>query len=47
MLPKLADIQAKVVSCEVTDSRFYLKAITDRVQGEVSKGDVVQARLVI
>lgn len=47
VLPKLADIQANVVSCEVTESRFYLKAITDRIAGEVSKGDVVQAGLVI
>ena len=35
VLPKLADLQARVMSCEVTDSRFYLKAVTDRVQGEV------------
>lgn len=47
VLPKLSALNARVVSCEVTDSRFYLKAITDRVQGEVKKGDLIQAGLVI
>jgi hypothetical protein len=47
VLPKLADIKAAVVSGEVTESRFYLKAVTDRIQGEVKTGDVVQAGLVI
>src|SRR4051812_1977402 len=47
VLPKLFDVQAKVVSCEVTESRFYLKAVTERVQGEVKQGDVVQAGLVV
>ncbi len=47
VLPRLMSLNAKVVSCEVTDSRFYLKAITDKVQGEVKQGDVIQAGLVI
>lgn len=47
VLPTLAEVKATVVSCEVTESRFYLKAITERVQGEVKRGDVIQAGLVI
>jgi len=43
VLPKLKELRAEVKSCEVTDNRLYLKAITDRVQGEVKKGDIVQA----
>lgn len=47
VLPKLVDLKAAVVSAEITEHRFYLKAVTDRVQGEVKVGDVVQAGLVI
>jgi hypothetical protein len=47
VLPKLFDVQADVVSCEVTESRFYLKAVTRRILGEVKPGDVVQAGLVV
>ena len=47
VLPHLKKLEARVESCEVTDSRFYLKAVTERIQGEVKKGDVVQAGLVI
>jgi hypothetical protein len=46
-LPKLGAVAARVVSCEVTEGRFYLKAATERIAGEVAKGDVVQAGLVI
>jgi Domain of unknown function (DUF932) len=47
VLPKLIDLQAEVKSSEVTDSRFYLKAVTERIQGVVKVGDVVQAGVVI
>lgn len=47
VLPKLLELGATVESCEVTDSRFYLKVITDRVQGEVKKGDIIKAGLVV
>lgn len=38
---------ARVESCEVTDSRMYLKVITDRVQVELQPGDVVYAGVAI
>jgi hypothetical protein len=47
VLPKLIDLQATVLSGEVTESRFYLKAVTDRIRGEVKVGDVLQAGVVI
>lgn len=37
----------RIESCEVTESRLYLKAVNPRVQGEVRVGDAVQAGLVI
>lgn len=37
----------RVVSCDVTERKMYLKAVTDRVAGEVKVGDVVNAGVVI
>lgn len=47
VLPKLIDLQANVVSGEVTENRFYLKCVTDRISGEVKVGDRLQAGVVI
>lgn len=47
VLPTLTDQLADVVSCEVTEHRFYLKAVSPRVAGEVKAGDVIQAGIVI
>lgn len=41
-LPVLLDSKFKIESCEITDRRVYVKAITDKIQGEVQRGDVVQ-----
>lgn len=38
---------ASVESCELTDSRMYLKVVTPRVTAEIKKGDVVQAGIII
>jgi hypothetical protein len=47
-LPVLLNIPGiEVVSAEVTDRRMYIQATTSRLQGEVKKGDVVQAGVVI
>jgi hypothetical protein len=47
-LPVLFDIKdVQIVSCEVTEKRMYIQAVSPRVQGEVSVGDVVQAGVVI
>lgn len=38
---------AEVKSCEVTDDRMYLKVVNPRLETEVTKGDIVQAGIVI
>lgn len=43
----LSDPALTVVSSEVTEKRLYIQAVTKRVEGEVKKGDVVQAGVVI
>jgi len=48
VLPVLASTPGiEVVAAEITDRRMYLLATTSRVQGEVRKGDVVQAGVMI
>lgn len=37
----------KIESCEVTESRFYVKAVTQKLEGEISKGDVVYGGVVL
>lgn len=47
VLPKLIEVGAGVESCELTEKRLYLKAVTPRITAEVKVGDVVQAGLCI
>ena len=47
VLPELNKVGLNVVSCEVTDRRMYLKAVTDKITAEITKGDVVQAGIVV
>ena len=50
MLPTLASIDGidwNASSMEVTESRLYLKLVNRKVQGEVARGDVVQAGVVL
>ncbi len=48
VLPILGEIpDVQFVSSELTDTRLYIKAVAPRVEGEVSRGDVVQAGVVI
>lgn len=46
-LPALMDTQARVESTQITESRLYIKAVMPKIEGEVRKGDVVQAGVVI
>lgn len=47
-LPVLAQIpDVKIVSSELTERRMYIQAVSPRVEGEVKKGDIVQAGVVI
>lgn len=48
VLPQLMPSEGvEIVSCEITEKRMYIKATTPRIAGEVKKGDVVQAGIVI
>lgn len=51
ILPIIAEMarseQAKIESCELTESRMYLKVVTPRITAEVVPGDVVQAGFIV
>jgi hypothetical protein len=49
ILPALLEApdDVQIVSTEVTDLRLYIKALFPKIEGEVTKGDVVQAGIVI
>lgn len=47
VLPMLNEVGAEIESCEITEKRLYIKAITHKVQAEVKQGDVVSAGLVV
>lgn len=48
VMPVLAQAKdLQIVSCEVTDTRLYLKAIFPRMENEITRGDAVQAGIVI
>ena len=47
VLPKLISSGCQVESCELTDKRLYIKAVTPRITAEVKKNDVVQMGMVI
>src|SRR5688572_7511380 len=47
VLPMLQESGASIESCEITDKKIYIKAITHKVQGEVKKGDVVSAGIIV
>jgi len=47
-LPVIGEMtDARVESCEVTENRMYLKVVNPRLTAEVTKGDVVQAGIII
>lgn len=46
-LPILLESGARVESAEITEGRLYIKAVYPKLEGEVSKGDVVQAGIAI
>lgn len=48
VLPQLLEHEGvEIKSCAITESRMYIKAVFAKIQGEVVKGDVVQAGIVI
>ena len=48
ILPVIGDMpDARFESCQITDSRMYIKVVNPRLQTEVARGDIVQAGVVI
>ncbi len=48
VLPIIGEMKdAYVESCQVTDSRMYLKVVNTRLEAEVTPGDIVQAGIII
>lgn len=47
VLPMLHEAEAGIESCEITENKLYIKAITHKVQAEVKVGDVVSAGILI
>lgn len=47
IVPPMLDSGLQVVSSEITDRRLYLQTATERIAGEVKKGDVVNLGLVV
>lgn len=47
ILPELSQPGLKIASCEITDRRMYIKAVSERICGEIKKGDVVQSGVCI
>lgn len=48
VLPIIGQMEgARFESCQVTDSRMYLKVVNTRLEAEVSPGDIVQAGVII
>ena len=47
VLPVLKDTGVEMVSCELTERRLYMKAVTPKVTAEVEIGDVVQAGILV
>lgn len=48
VLPIIGEMQdARFESCQITDSRMYLKVVNTRLEAEVVPGDIVQAGMII
>ena len=48
VLPIIGEMEeARVESCEITESRMYIKVVNPRLETEVVPGDVVQAGIII
>jgi hypothetical protein len=47
VLPAILDSGARIVSADITERSLYIQLVTDRLTGEVARGDVVQAGIVL
>lgn len=47
LVPVLQELECRIDSAEITETRMYIKATTPKLRGEVRVGDVVQAGVII
>lgn len=47
VLPQLSAQGTRIISCELTPTKLYLKAVSERITAEVRPGDVVMAGVVV
>jgi len=47
VLPVMFDEKLEVISSNVTEKKLYIKAVTDRLTGEIEKGDVVRGGVIV
>jgi Domain of unknown function (DUF932) len=46
ILPKLAELECNILSCQITETRLYIQAATPRIEAK-AVGDIVQAGIVV
>ena len=47
VLPVMFDEKLEVISSNVTEKKLYIKAVTDKLTGEIEKGDVVRGGVIV
>jgi hypothetical protein len=47
ILPVIAESGLSIKSCEITERRLYIQAVSEKLEGEVKVGDIVQGGFVI
>ena len=47
VLPVMFDEQLEIISSNVTEKKLYIKAVTDKLTGEIEKGDVVRGGVIV
>lgn len=47
VIPAFGNVSDLKFDCQITDTRMYIKAVTPKIQGEIRKGDVVEAGVMV
>ena len=47
VLPVMFDEQLEIISSNVTEKKLYIKAVTDKLTGEIERGDVVRGGVIV
>ena len=47
VLPVMFDEQLEIISSNATEKKLYIKAVTDKLTGEIEKGDVVRGGVIV